>query len=228
MNGVKILCVEDNKKVQAFNQFQFAELGFDVATAFTLAEARESLQRESPQLIILDINMPDGDGRDFLKELRASDSVLAKLPVLMLTGYGKDSDVVAGFESGANDYLAKPYSFQVLLMRTKELLRRAEQTSDIVTRGGLTLDRAANRAEWDGTDMLLTPKEFQILLVLTQNEGVTLSVEQIYEKIWKTPIAGEKRAFRKQISNLRVKLEAGSCGYVLNTVYSEGYRFEKA
>lgn len=159
MSGIRILCVEDNKRVQEFNRFQFAEQGYAIDTAFTLASARESLTREEPQLIILDINMPDGDGRDFLRELRASDSALSRLPVLMLTGCGDDTDVVAGFESGCNDYLAKPYSFQVLLMRTKELLKRAEQSSGV-------MEDSFNKEKFELAAASLTETERRILRMI--------------------------------------------------------------
>jgi DNA-binding response OmpR family regulator len=220
MSGIKILCVEDNRKVQTFNQFQFAENGYAVDTAYTLAEARESLRRETPRLIILDINMPDGDGRDFLKELRAFG---ASVPVLILTGYGEDKDVVAGFESGCNDYLSKPYSFQVLLLRTKELLKRAELSSGVVENGGLTLDKTLNRAYWNGVDLVLTQKEFALLLLFVQNEGKVMDAEQIYEKVWNAPLGHDRRALRRQISTLRSKLLSRRCGYDINTVHRVGY-----
>jgi DNA-binding response OmpR family regulator len=224
MSDIKILCVEDNQKVQEFNKFQFAENGYDVDTAYTLAEARELFECETPRLIILDINMPDGDGRDFLRELRASGS---NIPVLILTGYGEDKDVVEGFESGCNDYLSKPYSFQVLLMRTKELLKRAEQSSNIVENGGLTLDKALNRAYINGVDLVLTQKEFALLLLFIQNEGKVMESEQIYEKVWKAPLGTDKRALRRHVSNLRSKLLDQHCGYDINTVHKVGYCLEK-
>lgn len=222
----KILCVEDNEKVQALNKMEFEERGYPVETVMTLAEARAALKRESPDLIILDVNMPDGNGLDFLRELRAN-SAFENTPVLVLTGYGKDADIVAGFESGCNDYMAKPYTFPVLFLRAQELLRRAKQVLDVITKGTLTLEPLAARATLNGIDLLLTSKEFSILLTLVYNEGTVMSVEQIYENIWKAPIFEDKRALRRQISNLRTKLDAERCDYVISTVYGEGYCFQK-
>ena len=228
MNKIVILCVEDNKKVQAFNKPQFEERGFAVRLAFTLAEAREAVKQETPGLIILDINMPDGSGLDFLRELRAPGSPCLKVPVLMLTGYGKDTDIVAGFESGCNDYMAKPYTFPVLFMRAKELLSRAGQTAvSIITKGPLKLDLISNRAFIYGDDMLLKPKEFALLLCLVQNEGITMSAEHLYEKIWNAPIADDKRTLQSNISSLRKKVEAKNSGYTIRAAYGRGYSFEK-
>lgn len=227
MNNHMILCVEDNKQVQAFNKMEFEERGYTVIPAMTLCDAREALRRELPGLIILDINMPDGNGLDFLREFRAVNPAHAKIPVLILTGYGKDTEVVAGFESGCNDYMAKPYTFPVLFMRAKELLSRAERLPEALQKDSLKLDIISGRAFINDQDLLLTQKEFALLLTFVQNEDVTMNLEQIYEKIWKVPIGDDKRALRRQISNLRTKLEEGRCGYIISTIYGAGYSFEK-
>ena len=223
----KILCVEDNKRVQALNKMEFEERGYSVTTALTLAEAWEAVRRESPGLIILDVNMPDGNGLDFLREFRAASPIYEKIPVLVLTGYGKDADVVIGFESGCNDYMVKPYTFPVLFMRAKELLSRTERLPETIIKGALRLEPFAVRATLGGEDLILTQKEFSILLAFVHNEGTVLSMEQIYEKIWKAPLGSDKRALRRQISNLRTKLKEGRCDYAINTVYGEGYCFGK-
>jgi len=131
MNGKAILLVEDDKKVQGFNKRLLAGEGFVVQTAMTLADARGILEQQATDAMILDIGMPDGNGLDFLRELRQTSGI----PVLMLTGYGETSDVIKGFESGCDDYLRKPYTFEELLARLKRLLYRAEQLPETVTRG---------------------------------------------------------------------------------------------
>ena len=131
MNGKTILLAEDDKKVQGFNSRLLAGEGFAVQTAMTLADAREILEQQATDAMILDIGMPDGNGLDFLRELRQTSGI----PVLMLTGYGETSDVIKGFESGCDDYLRKPYTFEELLARLKRLLYRAEQLPETVTRG---------------------------------------------------------------------------------------------
>ena len=221
-----ILCVEDNRKVQALNQMEFEERGYGVRLAFTLAEAREAVSRETPSLIILDIGMPDGSGMDFLRELRAGHSAAAKAPVLMLTGYGEDTDVVAGFESGCNDYLAKPYTFPILFMRAKELLSRAERLPEALQKGPLLLDVVSGQVLLGGMDLLLTRKEFSLLLLLAQNEGKTVSVEYLYDKAWKQPLAGDKNAVQTAVSKLRKKIDAS--GYDIIAVRGHGYVFEES
>jgi DNA-binding response OmpR family regulator len=217
--------VEDNKKVQTFNNLQFAEHGYDVTLAFTLGEAREAIKRETPGLIILDINMPDGDGRNFLRELRAGDTAVSKIPVLMLTGYGKDKDIVSGFESGCNDYLAKPYTFPVLLMRAKELLSRMGRVPDVIQKGSLKLDIVSGQAFYFDDGLFLTKKEFALLLLLVQNDGKTMSAEYLYEKVWKQPLAGDKNAVQALVSNLRKKIELSE--YDIAVERGKGYVLEK-
>jgi len=221
MNRKTILLVEDDKKVQSFNKRLLAGEGFAVQTAITLADAGAFLARQTPDIIVLDIGMPDGNGVDFLKELRHTSTI----PVLMLTGYGESSDVLKGFDSGCDDYLKKPYKFTELLARIKRLLYRVELVPETVTRGRLTLKPAPMIAMLDGEDILLTQKEFSLLMLFTQNEGKTMNAEYIYEKVWGREMLGDDRALQQRISSLREKIEES--GYVIATVRGEGYRFEQ-
>ena len=221
MNRKTILLVEDDKKVQSFNKRLLAGEGFAVQTAITLADAGAFLARQTPDIIVLDIGMPDGNGVDFLKELRHTSTI----PVLMLTGYGETSDVLKGFDSGCDDYLKKPYKFTELLARIKRLLYRVELVPETVTRGRLTLKPAPMIAMLDGEDILLTQKEFSLLMLFTQNEGKTMNAEYIYEKVWGREMLGDDRALQQRISSLREKIEES--GYVIATVRGEGYRFEQ-
>jgi DNA-binding response OmpR family regulator len=225
MSGKLILLVEDNKEVQNLNRRMLEDEGFTVATAMTLADARAFVEREKPNAIILDIGMPDGDGRNFLREIRAGNSAAAKVPVLILTGYGKNADVVAGFESGCNDYLAKPYTFSVLFMRAKELLSRTERLPDVLQKGPLRLDVVSGLASLGGKDLRLTQKEFSLLLLFAQNEGKTVSAEYLYEKVWKQPLAWDKNAVQTAISKLRKKIE--DAGYGITIIRGQGYVFEE-
>jgi len=221
MSRKMILLIEDNKKVQEFNKPLLEDSGFTVETAMTLAEARELVKRAIPDAIVLDIGMPDGSGLDFLRELRQT----SKIPVLLLTGYGEDDDVVVGFESGCNDYLTKPYTFGVLLVRLKNLLQGAEQMPETITRGALTLDPLAGQAFLNEADLLLSKKEFSLLLLFVQNEGEAMSAEYVYEKIWKAPILEDKRALEIAISKLRKKIAAS--GFDISARYGQGYVFKQ-
>lgn len=224
MNEKVILCIEDNIYVQAFNKPQLEEHGFSVKLAMTLYEARESLERETPILIILDINMPDGNGLDFLREIRSSNSRHSNVPVLILTGYGKDEDVVAGFENGCNDYLVKPYTFPVLFFRVKELLSRIKITEN-VTKGSINLDMTSMTAFINGVDMSLQPKEFALLLFFIKHEGNMVMTKHIFEKIWRQPMGTDTSSVKNALSRLRKKL-IGS-GYIISSKRGEGYILER-
>ena len=115
MKRKRILLVEDEVKVQDYNKYLLEKEGFAAETAMTLAEARTAAERQTPDIIVLDIGMPDGSGLDFLREFKQTSNI----PVLLLTGYNKNEDVLAGFERGCNDYLKKPYAFPELLARIK-------------------------------------------------------------------------------------------------------------
>jgi DNA-binding response OmpR family regulator len=221
MSGKLILLVEDSKKVQNYNRRMLADEGFAVETAMTLANAQAFLMSQKPDAVVLDIGMPDGSGLDFLRELRQT----SKIPVLLLTGYGEAKDVVAGFETGCDDYLPKPYTFEVLLARLKRLLHSAEQVPEVVTRGLLTLKLTPREAFVNGVNLGLTPKDYALLQFFIQNENRLMTVETIYEKVWGRSMAGDSRALGNAVSRLRKKLRG--CGHTISADYGNGYRFER-
>ena len=220
MNKV-ILCVEDNMQVQIFNKPLLEAKGFTVKPAATLAEARDITARELPCLIILDIHLPDGNGLDFLRELRKTSNV----PVLALTDDNEDKDIVAGFASGCDDYVPKPYTFEVLYARIEGLLRRASGVPDFIEKGSLKVDISSRRAFVRGRDILLKPKEFDVLLYLVRNYETHIGAELLYRKIWGQEMSGDDNAVKFQISSLRKKLE--SSGYTITSKRGEGYCFEQ-
>jgi DNA-binding response OmpR family regulator len=222
MSGKLILLVEDSKKVQNYNRSMLTDEGFTVETAITLADTRAFLAAYKADAIILDIGMPDGNGLDFLRELRESGS---KTPVLLLTGYGEAKDIVLGFQTGCDDYLPKPYTFAVLLARLRRLLQSVEQVPETVTRGLLTLKLTPMEAYVNGVVLGLTPKDFSLLQFFIQNENRVLTADYVYEKVWGQPMAGDSRAFGNAVSRLRKKLVG--CGYTISAEYGNGYRFER-
>ena len=222
MDGKLILLVEDVKEVQNYNKSMLEMKGFIVETAMTLADARARLARQTPDIIVLDRGMPDGEGLDLLKELRASGS---SVPVLVLTGYSEKSDVITGFETGCDDYLSKPYVFEELLIRLTRLLKTADRLPERITKGELALNLTSMIALLRGEDIMLTQKEFALLLLFTQNEGKTLGVSYIYERVWGREMNWDVRAVQQRISTLREKIEG--CGYIISSVRTEGYRFER-
>jgi DNA-binding response OmpR family regulator len=219
-----LLCVEDELDLLRNNSIFFEERGYTVLAAENLTQAREYLDKQTPDAIILDIMLPDGNGLDLLLELRAQG---VKTPILMLTAWGRNENIAHGLRAGANDYISKPFSYDVLLARVETMFRNVEQVPETVARGPLKLDIAANRAFLNGEDMLLTHKEFALLLLFLQYEGRTMSAEYLYEKVWGQPINDDNRTLKKHLSNLRKKLEEGNSGYEITMSRGEGYRFEK-
>ncbi len=221
MSDKRILLVEDNEQIMRGNERLLTRRGYEVVTALTLEEARKAARAQMPDLIVLDIMLPDGSGLDFMGEIRQNSNI----PVLLLTGLTTNEDVVRGLTAGGDDYLAKPYDFGVLLARVEALLRRAEQIPEKLTRDRLSLDVAAGVAALDGTDLLLTQKEFALLLIFTQNEERFISAEYLYEKVWKLPMEGDGNALKSALKRLRAKLEGS--GYCITLSKGEGYQFER-
>lgn len=218
-----ILLVEDNERIALGNKWLFERQGYDAIAALTLADARAQASGRRLDAIVLDIMLPDGSGLDFLRELREGEN--SAIPVLFLSGLAEKEDILLGLKSGGDDYLAKPYDFDELLARVEALLRRSARVPELITRGRLSLDVTAGVAGLDGTDLLLTQKEFALLLVFVQNESRYIGAEYLYEKVWKAPMAKDGGALKNAVSKLRKKL-AGS-GYKVSAGRGEGYILER-
>jgi len=205
-----ILLVEDNEQILRGNERMLKRRGYDTMIAMTLEEARERLKARRPDAIVLDIMLPDGSGLSFMRELRQTSDI----PILLLTGLTTPEDIVRGLESGGDDYLTKPYDFEVLLARIEALLRRAARIPKRLEKGELTLDIRSNRAFLRGTDILLSPKEFAVLLLLAENLGQALTTDLIYEAAWRQNAgtgtgADASGAVKTVVSRLRRKLGGG-------------------
>ena len=220
MNGKTILLVEDNTDVQDFNRFLLEKQGFAVETAATLSAAREIVARRMPDAVVLDIGMPDGSGLGFLRELRRASGV----PVLILTGYKKDDDVVQGFHFGCDDYLAKPYTFEVLNARLSRLLQSSKHVPERVTCGPLTIEILSGQAFLRGVDLLLAQKELALLLLFVQHEGRMLDADYLYKNVWGQGLNDNTSALKTMIYRLRKKLEGS--GYDILARRGQGYIFE--
>ncbi|MDR2531263.1 MAG: response regulator transcription factor [Oscillospiraceae bacterium] len=216
-----ILLTENSEDVRELNRSMLEDDGFAVQTAVTLAEVRASAKQKLPDAIILDIDMPDGNGLDFLRELRK----FSRVPVLLLSGLSEDIYVIKGFESGCNDYLTKPYTSGVLLVRLKNLLQSAEQVPEFIRRGSLFLDIQSGQAFAGGKDLLLTQKEFFLLLLFVQHEEQLINADHLYKKIWGQPMNKDTQAIKKAIHRLRSSLE--DSGYTITVTRGKGYTFER-
>lgn len=228
MEQQTILLVEDDPNILLSNREFLSRRGYAMLAATTLAEAERVLKNHSPNLILLDIHLPDGSGLDFISrfrnpsyELCAMNYELPTVPVIFLTCRADSADIVEGLTRGGCDYITKPYDLNVLAARIEAQLRQTG-LREIVTRKSLTLNGLSQQAFLSGVDMMLTQKEFAILLLLAQNEGRTLTKDYVYEKAWGQPLLADDAALFKQMSRLKKKLEQGQ-GLELIAMRGEGY-----
>ena len=216
-----LLLVEDEPAVQENNKMVLERRGYKLRQAYTLAEAEAIVAEEPPCAIVLDIQLPDGNGLTFLHELRKTSNI----PVLVLTAMGTPEDVIQGLEAGGDDYLTKPHELSVFLKRIEALLRRASLMPERLEIGLITIDTASNRAFINNTDMTLSQKEYALLQMFIQHPDKIIGAEQLYEKIWGQKMNGDCNALKKAISKLRAKLDGS--GYTITASRGEGYCFEK-
>jgi len=218
-----ILLVEDDKDLNDANSRALWLRGYDVRTAMTLAEARERLNEAEPDVILLDAMLPDGDGVSFCAEIRGA----TQAHILFLTAKSEHEDMVKGLATGGDDYITKPFHMDEMLARVEAAIRRRKIGVPLktVVKGKLTFDLIASQAFVDGANLLLTHKEFHLLLLLAQNEDKAMSANYLYENAWGQPMEGDKNAVQVAISRLRGKIEPA--GYDIDTIRGKGYVFEK-
>lgn len=219
MSKSTVLIVEDDRGLLEANRLLLEAEGFEVLVAQRLVKAREWLSVQKPDMIVLDIMLPDGNGIDFLAELRRTSAV----PVLILTALDGEGDVVNGLEAGGDDYLTKPFSRSVFLARVHTMLRRA-RAAEVVKYGPLTFHMQSLSVYLNGADMMLTQRDFALLRFLVQHESRFLSAEYLYEQVWQLPMNQDTQAVRSAASRLRTKL-AGS-GYTIVSERGKGYCFQ--
>ncbi len=221
----RVLLVEDNEAINNINRRALELTGYEVKTALTLSEAKDLIEKYPPDAIVLDILLPDGNGVEFCEKIRAHTSA----PILFLTSVAGHHNILEGLRSGGDDYLTKPYSLDILLARIAAFFRREKisenlKNSDrIIKAGNLTLDLFALNAVVDDSDLLLTPKEFNLLLFFIKHIDVVFTGEQLYSEIWKQPMQGDTHAVKNVIYRLRKKLDEVDSGFEILTTRKEGY-----
>jgi DNA-binding response OmpR family regulator len=220
--------VEDDPEIlrlneRVLNRFFEGKKEIKVYKATTVKEAQSVIFGSGQELdvVLLDINMPDGSGLSLLEQIRQMTSA----SVIILSARNSKSDVIAGLIEGSDDYIVKPYDVDELCARVLAAFRRQQQRVSIFKNGRISLDIGVSRAYMDGVDLLLTPKQFALLLLFMKNEGRILSPEFIYQTIWKTGTTGDFAALWKQISNLKAKIETADMVHI-STVRGKGYVFE--
>jgi two-component system, OmpR family, response regulator MprA len=218
----RVLLAEDDRGVRESLERALRYEGFEVVTA---ADGRQTLDRarsENPDLLVLDVMMPELDGLEVSRRLRSGGS---RLPILMLTARSEVSDRVAGLEAGADDYLVKPFALDELLARMRALLRRTGVTGhpDVLRVSDLELDPAARRVSRGGRPLELTKTEFDLLELLMFNAGVVLTRDVIYERVWGYDFATTSNSIDVYIGYLRRKTEAEGSSRLIHTVRGVGY-----
>ncbi len=220
-----IWCVDDDSTIRDIEVYTLEQTGFEARGFSDGISMLEALKSETPELIILDIMMPELDGVEVLKKLR-SDCAYKDIPVIMATAKGTEMDKISGLNSGADDYLVKPFGVMEMVARVKAVLRRTvrEQASDNITVGGIVLNEKEHKVLANGEKVELTHKEFNLLKLFVKNPGTVFSREMLMSEIWGVDYVGETRTVDMHIKTLRQKL--GSCGGQIKTVISVGYRLE--
>ena len=203
-----VLLVEDNVRLSEINRRALQSEGYKVFSAMTLYEARTHLSAVVPDIILLDILLPDGNGVEFCAEVRAHTTA----SILFLTSVNEYEQMLKGLEAGGDDYLVKPFDINILLAKISSILRRDKiirekrNPAGILVCGPLRLDLLSRRSFIRGKEILLSPKEFSLLFLLAQNEGQILSREYIYEKVWNFPSNDDSSTVWTYISTLKRKI----------------------
>jgi two-component system phosphate regulon response regulator PhoB len=219
-----ILVVDDEPDIRELVRFNLAQAGFDVRTASTGQEALDELARKRPDLVVLDLMLPDHSGSEICRRIRGKMDT-AKLPVIMLTARSEEVDRVVGFELGADDYVTKPFSPRELVLRIQAVLRRSREddASGPLVHGSLDLDPERFRCRVAGRPVDLTAKEFGLLEALMRRPGRVLSRDKLLSEVWGDDIAVTLRTIDTHMKRLREKL--GEAGSLIDTVRGVGYRF---
>ncbi len=221
-----IIVVEDDLDINDIETIALKNIGYDVISCTCAAEFWSSISRHLPDLVLLDIMLGDEDGLMILKKLRENEKTAA-LPVIFVTAKTTELDKVRGLDSGADDYLTKPFGIMELISRVKAVLRRSERNvqSDIIELGKLKIDLVQRRVFVDAEEISLTYKEFELLKYLTMHREAAITRSELMVKVWDTDFEGESRTLDVHIMTLRKKL--GEAGDYIRTVKNVGYRIEE-
>ncbi len=217
-----ILLVEDNPHIMKINAQMLSARGYEVYKAFSASECRQIMEWNHVQLVVLDIMLPDGDGLELCRELKNKYHV----PILFLSALGENQDVVDGLRAGGDDYLAKPYDLEVLAARVEARLRQENARNRYVSYGNLKLDTLSGCGFLNDRDLLLTQKEFSVLLLLTRNAENTVSRQEVLREIWNFETEDGNNALWTLISRLRKKLEAAGARLEISSKRGDGYMLE--
>jgi two-component system alkaline phosphatase synthesis response regulator PhoP len=226
----RILVVDDDHEIVRLVKAYLEKAGFSVLTAYNGETALHTLRRESPDLLVLDLMLPDRDGWDLTRLIR-SDNTLSNMPIIMLTARVEDSDKIIGLEIGADDYVTKPFNPREVVARVRALLRRTQQDgrtpAHVLQVGKLIFDPGRRELFVDGNLTELTPSEFELLRVLMENPGYAFTRDDLLDKALGLSYEGMGRTLDSHIKNLRQKIEPDPKNPTyIRTIYGVGYKIE--
>jgi two-component system alkaline phosphatase synthesis response regulator PhoP len=221
-NPTTILVVEDETSIATFVAAYLRNAGYGVKTAATAQAALIQLASDVPALVILDLNLPDGDGVELCRRIRKTSDI----PILMLTARDDDIDKIIGLEVGADDYMTKPFNPRELVARVKSILRRAaperrKSESEELQHGNLTINAGKREVHVGDEEIRLAPKEFDLLWELLDHRGIVLTRDQLLERVWGYTFAGDTRTVDVHVRQIRRKLGDAS---PIVTVWGVGYK----
>lgn len=227
-----IYLLEDDASIRELVLYSLNSMGME-AQGFELPSLlNEALKTAVPDLLLLDIMLPEEDGFSILRRLRSQESTKS-LPVIVLTAKNTEFDTVTALDLGADDYVSKPFGVMELIARVKAVLRRAGQntaapateTATTLSEGGVTVDLERHTVNADGEEIALTLKEFELLCMMLKNKGIVLTRDRILTQVWGYDFDGENRTVDVHVRSLRTKL--GDCGAIIETVRGVGYKIGK-
>jgi len=218
-----VVIVEDEQRIRELMARVLADEGYDVESTSNAMDGLQTVVKVNPDLVILDMGLPDLDGSELLKMIRA----VSQVPVIVATARGEDRDIVRTLDAGADDYLVKPFSVEQLEARVRAVLRRvgADGRAGPIIVGGLSVDAAAREIRLDGEPLDLSPKEFDMLHFLAERAGEVVSKRELLAEVWRQPYGGSEKTVDVHLSWLRKKLgETAADSKYLHTVFGVGVK----
>ncbi len=223
MDKIKILVVDDESRMRKLVRDFLVREDYEVLEAGDGEAALDIFYKEKDiALLILDVMMPKLNGWEVCREIRET----SKVPIIMLTAKGDEEDELTGFELGVDEYISKPFSPKILVARVGAILRRSGKTEEgnILSKGGIVIDKTARTVTVDGKQIDLSFKEFELLTYFLENEGIALSREKILNHVWNYDYFGDARTIDTHVKKLRAKI--GEKGEYIKTIWGMGYKFE--
>lgn len=224
MDRLKILVVDDEGRIRKLVRDFLVKNNYEVLEAGDGEEAMEVFfAQKDISLVVLDVMMPKMDGWQVCREIRA----YSKVPIIMLTARADERDELQGFQLGVDEYIAKPFSPKILVARIEAILRRTNQAAreEVLSCGGISLDKAAHQVMIDGESVELSFKEFELLAYFMENKGIALSREKILNHVWNYDYFGDARTIDTHVKKLRSKM--GKKGELIRTIWGMGYKLDE-